>query len=100
MNTQHSQNQNKTLKQLLKELPDHPVVRITRFHCQGTGVQFLVGELRSYKLGFLGGSVVRTLPANAGDMGSIWEDPTCRGAAKPLCHISGACALEQGSHNY
>jgi len=52
------------------------------------GVQSVVGELRSHKPGFPGGSVVKNLPVNAGDMGSIWEDPTCRGATKPLCHNS------------
>ena len=30
----------------------------------------------------------------------VWEDPTCRGAAKPM-HLSyWACALEPASHNY
>ena len=30
----------------------------------------------------------------------IWEDPTCRGATKPVRHNYGACALEPASHNY
>ena len=30
----------------------------------------------------------------------VWEDPTCRGAAKPVCHNYWACALEPASHNY
>ena len=30
----------------------------------------------------------------------VWEDPTCSGATKPMCHNYGACALEPGSHNY
>ena len=30
----------------------------------------------------------------------VWEDPTCRGAAKPVCHNYRACALEPASHNY
>ena len=33
--------------------------------------------------GFTRGSVVRNPPANAGDVGSIWADPTCLGATKP-----------------
>ena len=35
-----------------------------------------------------GGAVVKNLPANAGDAGSIpgLEEPTCRGAAKPVHH--------------
>ena len=39
-------------------------------------------------MGFPGGTVVENLPANAGDMGSGPgpEDPTCRGATKPVCH--------------
>ena len=30
----------------------------------------------------------------------VWEDPTCRGATKPVCHNYWACALEPVSHNY
>ena len=30
----------------------------------------------------------------------VWEDPTCRGAKKPVCHNYWACALECTSHNY
>ena len=30
----------------------------------------------------------------------VWEDPTCRGATKPVCHNYWACALEPTSHNY
>ena len=29
-----------------------------------------------------------------------WEDPTCRGATKPMRHNYWACALESVSHNY
>ena len=51
---------------------------------------------------FPGGAVVKTPPANAGDMGSSPgpEDPTCRGATKPVRHNYWACALEPMSHNY
>ena len=37
---------------------------------------------------FPGGSVVKNPPANVGDTSSclIWEDPTCRGVTKPVCH--------------
>ena len=35
--------------------------------------------------GFPRGSVVKNPPARAGDMGLIWEDPTCQGAAKFMC---------------
>ena len=36
-------------------------------------------------MGFPGGSVVKYLPANAGDRGSVpdQEDLTCQGATKP-----------------
>ena len=36
--------------------------------------------------GFLGGSVVKNLPASVGDTGSIliWRDPTCGGATKSV----------------
>ena len=30
----------------------------------------------------------------------VWEDPTCRGAAKPVHHNYWACALEPVSHSY
>ena len=30
----------------------------------------------------------------------VWEDPTCRGATKPVCHNYWACALEPASHGY
>ena len=30
----------------------------------------------------------------------VWEDPTCHGATKPMCHKYWACALELVSHNY
>ena len=30
----------------------------------------------------------------------VQEDPTCRGAAKPMRHNDWACALEPVSHNY
>ena len=38
--------------------------------------------------GFPGGSVVKNPPANAGTRvwSLVWEDPTCRGATKPVCH--------------
>ena len=30
----------------------------------------------------------------------VWEDPTCRGATKPVRHNYWACVLERTSHNY
>ena len=30
----------------------------------------------------------------------IWEDPTCCGAAQPVCYNYWACALEPTSHHY
>ena len=37
---------------------------------------------------FPGGPGVKNLPANAEETGSVlvWEDPTCRGTSKPVCH--------------
>ena len=51
---------------------------------------------------FPGGAVVKNPPANAGDTGRalVREDPTCRGATKPVRHNYWACALEPVSHNY
>ena len=43
---------------------------------------------------FPGGAVVKNRPANAGDTGSIWEDPTCRGATKPMRHNYCAHVLQ------
>ena len=52
--------------------------------------------------GFPGGAVVKNPPANAGDrvraLGQ--EDPTCRGATKPVHDNYWAWALDTGSHNY
>ena len=47
------------------------------------------------------GSVVKNLPANAGDAVSIpgLGDPTCSRAAKPVRHNYWACAPEPESHN-
>ena len=52
--------------------------------------------------------MVKNPSANAGDKGSIpgpgrslvWEDPTCRGATKPVRQNYWACALEPVSHSY
>ena len=49
----------------------------------------LTHYLRNYKSrGFVGGSVVKNLWANAGDMiqAMIREDPTYLGVTKPMCH--------------
>jgi len=43
--------------------------------------------------------VVKNLPADAEDMGSI-SDPTRWGATKPVRHNYWACALEPGDRNY
>ena len=58
--------------------------------------------LRNTKLNFPGGSVVKNLPANAGDTGLISgrEDPTCCGAPKSMCPNYGGCALGPASCNY
>ena len=44
--------------------------------------------------GFPSGPVVKSLPANAEDTGSIWEDPMCRGATKSMHPNYWACSLE------
>ena len=45
-------------------------------------------KLRSGMSGFRGGTVVKNLPANAGDTGlsPVQEDPTSRGATKLVRH--------------
>ena len=47
-----------------------------------------VSNLKSTDRDFPGGAVVKNLPANAGDMVRtlVREDPTCRGATKPVRH--------------
>ena len=61
----------------------------------------LLELIKTHILGFLGGAVVESPPADAGDAGScpgpgrshmprvrspVWEDATCRGAAGPVSH--------------
>ena len=54
--------------------------------------------------GLPGGSVIKSLPANAGDTGSIpgqgTEIPTCCRATEPMSCNNWACALQPGNHNY
>ena len=50
---------------------------------------YMLQRLKSPPAGYFpGGAVVKNLPANAGTQ--VWslvqEDPTCRGATKPMCH--------------
>ena len=41
------------------------------------------------------------LPVQGTQVGAlVWEDPTCHGATKPVCHNYWACALEPASHDY
>ena len=51
---------------------------------------------------FPSGTVDKTLPANAGDTGSIpgLEDSTCHRAAEPVCRNYGAGAPEPLHHNW
>ena len=51
-------------------------------------------------MGFSGGSVVKNLPVNEGDMGSLPDPGRSHRAAKPVRHDYGACALEPGNRNY
>ena len=57
-------------------------------------------------LGFFGVSVVKNLPANAGDTvrDTLWslirENPICHRATKARHHNYWACALESGSPKY
>ena len=38
-------------------------------------------------MGFPGGAVVENLPAKGtGVRALVWEDPTCRGATRPVSH--------------
>ena len=63
------------------EFPSGPRVRALHFHCRGPRFRELrshkpcrgvvAGEAKKENEGFSGGSVVKSLPANAGDIGSI-----------------------------
>ena len=59
-------------------------------------------EFKISERGFPGGAVVKNCLPMEGtwvwDM--VWEEPTCRGATKPVRHNYWACALEPVSHNY
>ena len=50
---------------------------------------------------FPGGAVVKNPPANAGTWvwSLVWEDPTCHGANKPVCHNYWACTLQPVHRN-
>ena len=69
---------------------------------------FITFSSQFEKQGFLGGSVVKNLPANAGDMSLIPDlrsmiksrDQTQHEEIKSICHNYWACALEPGSYNY
>ena len=58
-----------------------------KFSVKGT---FLVAQWLRIRLP-MQGTQVRAL---------VLEDPTCRGATKPMHHNYGACALEPASHDY
>ena len=63
----------------------------------------ILSSLRKINKGdFPGGAVVKNLPANTGDMGSIPGPGRSHmpGATKLVCHNYWACALEPTSHNY
>ena len=54
---------------------------------RGKRKQLTRKAIRTEKGDFPGGSVVKNPPANAGDTGSSpVQDPTCRGATKPVHH--------------
>ena len=67
-----------------------------------TVIDITVFVIKTSTSGFPSGSVVRNLPANAGDMSSILDlgKPTCQRATKSMHHNSWACALGPASHNY
>ena len=58
--------------------------------CPGALTDLKEVPFKAEMWGFPGGAVVKNPPANAGDTGSSpgpgREDPTCRGATKPVRH--------------
>ena len=71
------------------------------FHCCGEDSFQWDGLQNSQRRDFPGGAAVKNPPAHAGDtvQALVREDPTCRGATKPMRHNYWACALEPASHN-
>ena len=65
-------------------------------------MQQLTFNLKSMTEDFSGGSVLKNLPSNTRDMGSIPdpEDPTSLGATTSACHNYLACALKLRSCTY
>ena len=62
-----------------------------------------INSLEMQMLDFPRGSLVKNLPANAGDtwvQSLVLEDPTCWEATKPVCHSYWACAPEPGNRNF
>ena len=59
-------------------------------------------SIENWGKGFPGGAVVKNPPAMQGTRVQtlVREDPTCRGATKPMRHNYWVCALEPTSHNY
>ena len=59
-------------------------------------------EINPHTCGFLGGTVVKNPPANAGYKGLSpgLGRSHMPGATKPMCHNYWVCALEPTSHNY
>ena len=81
-------------------LPRDASVMLTLYDINGSGPRIIPNYIQCPvlmpSLGFPGGSAVKTLPANAGDAGSVSPagDPAGRRAARPAGHSPGACALE------
>ena len=67
-------------------------VELARSIHAGQGTPRILSKISSW-LDFPGGSAVRNLPANAGDMGS-GKIPRASGAAEPMHHNYWTCALE------
>ena len=74
----------------LGENQDHGWDELTAYQeCEGRGASLVAQWLRICLP--MQGTRVQSL---------VWEDPTCRGATKPVCHNDWACALEPASRNY
>ena len=90
---------------ILRQTGSEPMAGLGPRHILVTIATFISGLLKktpktqTLNIGFPGGSVVRNLPANSGDVvcSLVQEDLTWHGASKPVSHICWTWALEPGA---
>ena len=78
------------------------VLTLFAFHLSGTIVLYcMMSTVLKVTVGFCGGSLVQSPPMLEAQVQSlVREDPTRRGATKPVHHDYRAGTVEPGHHNY